>query len=55
MPVLVALVYSMTATTMFKNSKLAAILDKEKNKIGVNDFLKYMQGTDIKKEFDGLL
>ena len=55
MPVLVALVYSMTATTMFKNSKLAAILDKEKNKIGVNDFLKYMQGTYIKKELGGLL
>ena len=49
------LVYSMTATTMFKNSKLAAILDKEKNKIGVNDFLKYMQGTYIKKELGGLL
>ena len=55
MPVLVALVYSMTASTMFKNSKLASILDKEKNKIGTNDFLKYMQGTYIKKELGGLL
>lgn len=54
-PMLIALIYGVGASTMFKSSKIAAILEAKRRQIGIDDVVHYLNNTFIKKELGKLL
>lgn len=54
-PMLIALLYAIGASTMFKSSKIAAIVEAKKRNINVDDLVHYLNNTFVKKEVGKLL
>ena len=52
---LIALLYAIGASNMFKSSKIAAIVEAKKRNINVDDLVHYLNNTFIKKEVGKLL
>lgn len=55
LPVLVSLLYAVGASTMFKSSKIATVIEVNRRKINLDEIVNYLNNVVIKKEFGRLL
>lgn len=54
-PMLIALIYAVGASTMFKSSKIAAILEAKRRNINIDEVVHYLNNSFVKKELGKLL
>ena len=54
-PMLIALIYAVGASTMFKSSKIAAIMEAKRRNINIDEVVHYLNNSFVKRELGKLL